>query len=484
MPVKTHVTTSLCMIVRNEEQNLRDCLRPVAKLFDEIVIVDTGSTDDTRNIALEFTSKVYDFPWCDDFAAARNEALRHAGCDWIFWLDADDRIPPGETPNLRSLLKGLRLENGCYFMTTRCKPKHECDGFSLLSHIRLFRSTPELQWRGRVHEQLRPEPRELGFFLRYHPLKIIHMGYADASLDLRKAQRNIRLLRMDFAAAPDDVSVLLHLAYAYCRAGSFCEAEMYLDLLSDRMGSVADWVRAAYSLKIQIALNRGDIEGALDQARRASGQFPDDAPLLFSFAEVLYDIDQYQSCIGVLRHVLRLPEPKVVHGIAKGDITTKLAPLLLSECYREVGKLKESIHLARSLLERFPGDHRISHALGLTLLLDGQRSKVTALRRKMEMQPYGEVFSLLLHIVDGLLRNELGDLERSLERVISLAPRMARPRILRVEFLRQRNAPLSDYLAACRDVLRVCPGHQVIRQNVNQIEQFLATVVETPQSVS
>ena len=65
-------TVSLCMIVRNEERNLADCLEPIAHLFDEIIIVDTGSRDRTREIAARFTEQVYEFPWCDNFSAARN----------------------------------------------------------------------------------------------------------------------------------------------------------------------------------------------------------------------------------------------------------------------------------------------------------------------------------------------------------------------------------------------------------------------------
>src|SRR6478736_8097581 len=92
------------MIVRDEEQNLEACLAPIADLFDEIVIVDTGSTDGTKEIARRFTPHVHDFPWCDDFSAARNESLKYATGDWIFWLDADDRLSPENVARLSNLL--------------------------------------------------------------------------------------------------------------------------------------------------------------------------------------------------------------------------------------------------------------------------------------------------------------------------------------------------------------------------------------------
>src|SRR5882757_3140262 len=85
---------SLTMIVRNEENNLPRCLESVRGLFDEIVVVDTGSTDRTAEIARSFGARVFDFVWVDDFAAARNAALARARGAYAFWLDADDRLDP------------------------------------------------------------------------------------------------------------------------------------------------------------------------------------------------------------------------------------------------------------------------------------------------------------------------------------------------------------------------------------------------------
>ena len=94
---------SLCMIVRDEELALPRCLESVKGLFDEMIIVDTGSVDNTRRIAEEAAGKVYDFEWTDDFSAARNYSLSLAKGDWLMWLDADDVIESRD----RELLKEL-----------------------------------------------------------------------------------------------------------------------------------------------------------------------------------------------------------------------------------------------------------------------------------------------------------------------------------------------------------------------------------------
>ena len=89
------VTLSLCMIVRDEEDVLGRCLESVKDLADEIIIVDTGSSDRTKEIAAYYTDRIYDFEWCDDFSAARNFAFSKGTKDFLMWLDADDVIPRG-----------------------------------------------------------------------------------------------------------------------------------------------------------------------------------------------------------------------------------------------------------------------------------------------------------------------------------------------------------------------------------------------------
>lgn len=97
------ITISLCMIVKNEESVLETCLSSVKNIVDEIIIVDTGSTDNTKSIAKKFNTKFYDFEWCNDFAKARNYSFSHATKDYILWLDADDILPEKDVEKLKNL---------------------------------------------------------------------------------------------------------------------------------------------------------------------------------------------------------------------------------------------------------------------------------------------------------------------------------------------------------------------------------------------
>src|SRR5207245_5074676 len=114
---------SLCMIVKNEEANLGACLASVADLVDEIILVDTGSTDKTKEIAAQFGARVFDFPWVDSFAAARNECLRHATGAWIFWLDADDRLDEDNRQRLRALFASLQDDTAAYSIRSLVLPE-------------------------------------------------------------------------------------------------------------------------------------------------------------------------------------------------------------------------------------------------------------------------------------------------------------------------------------------------------------------------
>jgi glycosyltransferase involved in cell wall biosynthesis len=109
------------MIVRDEENHLADCLHSVADLVCEIIVVDTGSRDRTKQIARSLGAQVYEFAWVDDFAAARNESLRHAKGAWIFWLDADERLHEDNRRRLQRLIAGLADENVAYTMRQRSR---------------------------------------------------------------------------------------------------------------------------------------------------------------------------------------------------------------------------------------------------------------------------------------------------------------------------------------------------------------------------
>ena len=146
------ITISLCMIVKNEEQVLERCLKSAAGVVDEIIIVDTGSSDETKKIAAKYTDKIYDFTWKDDFSAARNEAFSHAEMDYCMWLDADDIIPEQEQEKIKRLKTEMEEDTSIVMM--RYVMGFDKAGRPSLSYYRerLIKNHRGYCWRGKVHE--------------------------------------------------------------------------------------------------------------------------------------------------------------------------------------------------------------------------------------------------------------------------------------------------------------------------------------------
>lgn len=144
------------MIVKNEEDVLARCLESVAAAVDEIIIVDTGSIDSTKQIASEFTQNVYDFEWCNDFSKARNFAFSKASCEYLMWLDADDVITPENLEKLISLKHDLSRDTDMVYM--KYDVAFDESGEPIFSYYRgrLIKNCPQAKFVEPVHETIVP----------------------------------------------------------------------------------------------------------------------------------------------------------------------------------------------------------------------------------------------------------------------------------------------------------------------------------------
>jgi glycosyltransferase involved in cell wall biosynthesis/Flp pilus assembly protein TadD len=281
---------SLSMIVKNEEANLPGCLLSCADLFDEIVIADTGSTDQTKEIAHQYGARVVDFPWIDNFAAARNESLQHVTGDWVLWLDADDRLDEENRQKLRELFGGLKDENVAYIMKCRCSPDAEAASATVVDHVRLFRNRPDVRWKYRVHEQILGDVKRSGAELRYTDIVIEHTGYLDAEVRRQKLEKYLRLLHLDHAEDPDEPFVLFNLGWSYESAGKPAEALDYLRRSLQHSHPTDSIVRKLYSLIVACHRQLGQRQETLAACQEGRQICPQDAELLFQEARLLGDL--------------------------------------------------------------------------------------------------------------------------------------------------------------------------------------------------
>ena len=153
------ITVSLCMIVKNEEKILARCLDSIADLMDEIIIVDTGSTDATKKIAANYTDQIYDFTWTGDFAAARNFAFSRASMEYIYSADADEVLDEGNQEAFRRLKATLVSEVDIVQMYYANQLSHDTIyNFDKELRPKLFKRLRTFQWQGAIHEQVGLEP--------------------------------------------------------------------------------------------------------------------------------------------------------------------------------------------------------------------------------------------------------------------------------------------------------------------------------------
>ncbi len=185
--MKTLPKLSLCMIVKNEEDVLARCLKSVKSLVNEIIIVDTGSTDKTLDIAKDFGAIILQYEWTDDFSAARNFSLNHVTGEWILVLDADEILMFDSNEQIARLLKDDDAE-GYFIRIVNLlgePPDFEIsDGLA----VRLFRNRQEYQFEGVIHEQIKNSiSRKRGDqTLKRIPLTIYHDGYLADCLKKKK----------------------------------------------------------------------------------------------------------------------------------------------------------------------------------------------------------------------------------------------------------------------------------------------------------
>ena len=268
---------SAALIVRDESAFIESCLHSLVDTVDEIVIVDTGSRDNTIEIARRFPTQLYHFPWRDDFSAARNYALARAKGDWILYIDADECL---EIPS-HDVFRAVLADQAKVAWELQFYPRV---GWTRCYEMRLFRNDPRIRFRGVIHERIHPAveavARSDGLTIGSCDVTLRHFGYeADQSA---KNSRNIPLLRKYLADEPDRLYCWWHLGECYRLAHEHDAAiGAWTNGISRLLAMEADWRQLAdsslYLSLIKLRHARGEEVEAL--TREALSMFPESLAL-------------------------------------------------------------------------------------------------------------------------------------------------------------------------------------------------------------
>ncbi|MEW6696899.1 MAG: glycosyltransferase [Bacillota bacterium] len=266
---------SLCLMAKNEECCILACIDSVKHLVHEIIVVDTGSSDDTVLLAQKAGARVFHISWTDDFARARNVGLEKATGDWILVLDADEVLATVSDEKFQQLLKDAEVEG--YFLNIRNFYGNGRE-FTTDKVVRLFRNKPFYRFTGAIHEQVAPSilAANGGKGLVSAPVWIHHYGYLDRQLaEKNKFARNTSIITKQLAKKPDDPFLLYSLALEHLQREQ-----------------IAEGVRC--------------LERALSQMKGSEGYFPD---VLLHTAIGLWKLGHWEKLLGFLNDALSmLPE--------------------------------------------------------------------------------------------------------------------------------------------------------------------------------
>lgn len=300
---------SACYIAKNEAENLAKSIKSLKNQVNEIVVVDTGSTDNTIVVARKLGARVYSFPWQDDFSKARNFALSKAKGDWLVLLDADEYFTAKTAGNIRQVIRQAQQADALLIqMVNYDVDKAEIQDY--FYQLRIVRNQQGLHYEGKIHEELKLSDGKSMKFLRIPPemLEIYHTGYA-SSVSRQKLERNLKLLQQAVDNGQSEADLARYFCDCYLGLGDMekCTYYGWLDVKKGRQsvnfGSRCHRVLMAY----YGGRNDGEsISKRRQLAEISVEQYPEVPDFWAEYSECLYQAGEYDRAIAAMEKALQL----------------------------------------------------------------------------------------------------------------------------------------------------------------------------------
>lgn len=269
--------TSACYIVKNEEKNLPASIESLQSAVDEIIVVDTGSTDGTVEIAKKYGAQVFHFDWGDDFSAPRNFALEKAAGDWIIFPDADEsfRYPEMVREAVEEFAADDDTEAVMVHIYNQTGTDENDDAAAPIWICRIFRNREDLRYRGRIHENISKNGKLPKLAYGDERLSIFHTGYR-REISEEKAKRNLALLEREVRENGEQPGLWLYFVPCYFDLKQYDEALRYARLALDSQAQAITGRTEMYHMAIEsLRQMNGSLEEMLQLADAAVSEFPD-----------------------------------------------------------------------------------------------------------------------------------------------------------------------------------------------------------------
>lgn len=347
---------SLCMIIKDEEQWMEKCLGSICKVADEIIIVDTGSTDRSREICNAFGAKVYDFIWTESFAEARNFGIQQATGEWILWLDADEQIDIVDVAEFMDTLLSSKKDI-LLIPTINYYGEFPTDinrSYLFASH-RLFRNFKNLKFIGNIHEHLNIDEIAINNKVEtILSIKIHHYGYMDIVIESKKKyERNLHMLIKEKNKSVYSPWIDYHIASEYYRAKQYDNAFNQVNIaITGFLDKHQFPPSLLYKLKYDILITIGSFEGAWPGIEKAIALYPEYVDLHYYKGIIFYAKEMYDAAILVFRHCLEMGERNIQHLILAGCGGYQ-AWYFIGMCYEKLGNRSAAIHAYRQTISMY-----------------------------------------------------------------------------------------------------------------------------------
>jgi tetratricopeptide (TPR) repeat protein len=464
------VKISLCMIARNEESQLRNCLLSVADLVNEVIVVDTGSTDRTKEIARQCGAKVFDFPWVDDFAAARNESLRQAAGPWILWLDADECFDGENRKRLQQLLSVLGDKN-CVYMMKQWSIGEQPNGSSMVvDQARLFRKQPGVGWRLRIHEQILPALQESGAQVVFTDIVLRHVGYQNPALLKQKLERNLRLLQIEHHERPDEPFTMFNLGGTYLDAGDVEKAIHYLQKSIEQAPKKTSFLAKAFVLLAQLKRRLGQLDDGLDYCKEGKAHFPNDVELWFEeglLRQAKKDSAGAQRCF---EHILYMPQRPCFVGLNAG-LHGHITRHHLALVHQEQGRPAEAEVHWRAAIKECPNFGPAWLGLAELCLQQRRGGEIQEMIDRLSREEHGKPITSVLRARVCLFQGKYNAARQILQDAVAQAPRSVWLRMLLSDILAHDSQDLESAEKQLNEILAIDPKQNHAVQRLQQIRQ-------------
>ena len=320
---------SVCMIVRDEEKTIERCLNSIKNIADEIIIVDTGSVDNTKNICKKFTDKIYDFVWVDDFSKARNYSFSLASCDYIMWLDADDVVLEKDSKKIINFKKSEQEPDVLMLKYITAFDENLNPEFSFYRE-RIVKRSMNFSWAEPVHEVITPRGN-----VKYVDIAVYHMKQKVGG----SGKRNLNIYEAQLA---NGVKLSPRAQFYYARElfynNRLDEAIIEFNkFLTSRQGWVENNIEACLNLA-KCYQRKGDIDKALTSLFGSFGMGAPRGEILCEIGAILMSIKKYDEAIIWFRLAKKV-KPNIKSGaFVSGDSYDFIPNLQLCVCYYNKGK--------------------------------------------------------------------------------------------------------------------------------------------------